>query len=66
MLKRTFIGFLLVYEAYGLDRVATRSLDLSKKLKELFWTCQINYFCLTGESHSVSSLVLILLQKSAS
>lgn len=34
MLKIAFICLVLVYEAYGLDGVAKRSLDLSRKLKK--------------------------------
>lgn len=38
-----------------------------ENLKKTFWTCQMNYFCLPGESHSpVSSLTPITLQKCAS
>lgn len=58
MLKIAFICLDLVYEAYGLDGVTKRSLDLSRKLKKksCFGIVR-NYFCLTGESHSpVSSL----------
>lgn len=53
MLKIAFICLVLVYEAYGLDGVAKRSLDLSRKLKKksCFGIVR-NYFCLTGESHS--------------